>query len=239
MCNGAEGEPGTFKDRAILRANPYQVVEGLTIAAFAVEAREVFIALKASFERERERLLRAVTEMGQACLRGELSVAIVAGPKEYLFGEEKALPEVIEGNEPLPRWLPPYMHGLLATAPQLGWSAHEPEAGHAGRHESNPTLVNNVETLANVTHVLAAASSGSARWEPRHRQEQWSARWWATSHDPASLRSNSGCHYARCSAPAARRGQDIASKQCFRELRMRCSPRTSSIAPVATRTSLA
>jgi NADH-quinone oxidoreductase subunit F len=44
---------------------------------------------------------------------------------------------------------------LFATAPQLGWSAHEPEAGHSGGHESNPTLVNNVETLANVTHVLA------------------------------------------------------------------------------------
>ena len=155
VCNGAEGEPGTFKDREILRRNPYQVVEGLAIAAFAIEAREVFIALKASYEREHELVLRAVTEMEQAGLLGELSVAIVAGPEEYLFGEEKALLEVIEGNEPLPRWLPPYMHGLFATTPQLGWSAHEPESGHAGRHESNPTLVNNVETLANVTHVLA------------------------------------------------------------------------------------
>jgi NADH-quinone oxidoreductase subunit F len=155
VCNGAEGEPGTFKDRAILRANPYQVVEGLAIAAFVIEAREVFVALKATFERERERVLRAVTEMEQAGMLGELSVALVAGPEEYLFGEEKALLEVIEGNEPLPRWLPPYMHGLFATAPQLGWSAHEPEAGHVGGHESNPTLVNNVETLANVTHVLA------------------------------------------------------------------------------------
>jgi NADH-quinone oxidoreductase subunit F len=155
VCNGAEGEPGTFKDRAILRANPYQVVEGLAIAAFVIGAREVFVALKASFERERERVLRAVTEMEQAGMLGDLSVALVAGPEEYLFGEEKAMLEVIEGNEPLPRWLPPYMHGLFATAPQLGWSAHEPEAGHAGRHESNPTLVNNVETLANVTQVLA------------------------------------------------------------------------------------
>ena len=52
--NGAEGEPGTFKDRAIMRANPYQVVEGLAVAALAIEAAEVFIALKASFERERD-----------------------------------------------------------------------------------------------------------------------------------------------------------------------------------------
>jgi NADH:ubiquinone oxidoreductase subunit F (NADH-binding) len=155
VCNGAEGEPGTFKDRAILRANPYQVVEGLAIAALVVGASEVFIALKASFTRERERVLRAVTEMEQAGLLGELSVALVAGPEEYLFGEEKALLEVIEGNDPLPRWLPPYIHGLFATAPQLGWSSHAPEVGHSGGHESNPTLVNNVETLANVTFVLA------------------------------------------------------------------------------------
>ncbi|HEY5014075.1 MAG TPA: hypothetical protein VIK61_15430, partial [Acidimicrobiia bacterium] len=155
VCNGAEGEPGTFKDRAILRANPYQVVEGLAIAALVLEAREVFIALKASFEPERERVLTAVTEMEQAGLVGDLSIVVVAGPEEYLFGEEKALLEVIEGNDPLPRWLPPFVHGLFATAPQLGWQAHEPEAGHSGGHESNPTSVNNVETLATVAHVLA------------------------------------------------------------------------------------
>jgi len=158
VANGAEGEPGTFKDRSILRADPYQVVEGLAIAACAVEAREVFIALKASFTVEYERVLTAITEMEAAGLLGSLSVAIVAGPEEYLFGEEKAMLEVIEGNEPLPRWLPPYVHGLFATAPQLGWAGHEPEAGHSGMHESNPTLVNNVETLANVTHVLARGS---------------------------------------------------------------------------------
>jgi NADH-quinone oxidoreductase subunit F len=155
VANGAEGEPGTFKDRAILRANPYQVVEGLAIAAHAVESSEVFIALKASFERERERVLDAVTAMEQAGLLGDLSVGIVAGPEEYLYGEEKALLEVIEGNDPLPRWLPPYLHGLFATAPQLGWTPHEPETGHRGAHESNPTAVNNVETLANVAHILA------------------------------------------------------------------------------------
>ena len=155
VCNGAEGEPGTFKDRAILRANPYQVVEGLAIAALTFDASEVFIALKASFTSERERVTAAVTEMERAGMLGELAVGIVGGPEEYLFGEEKALLEVIEGNEPLPRWLPPYVHGLFATAPQLGWQAHEPEPGHTSGHESNPTAVNNVETLANVTHVVA------------------------------------------------------------------------------------
>jgi NADH:ubiquinone oxidoreductase subunit F (NADH-binding) len=155
VANGAEGEPGTFKDRAILRADPYQVVEGLAIAAHAVGASEVFIALKASFERERAGVLDAVTAMEQAGLLGDLSVGIVAGPEEYLYGEEKALLEVIEGNDPLPRWLPPYLHGLFATAPQLGWTPHEPESGHRGAHESNPTAVNNVETLANVPHIIA------------------------------------------------------------------------------------
>src|SRR5262249_52785858 len=158
VANGAEGEPGTFKDRSILRADPYQVVEGLAIAACAVEAREVFIALKASFTVEYQRVLTAITELEAAGLLGSLSVAIGAGPGGSLLGEEKAVLEVIEGNEPLPRWLPPYVHGLFATAPQLGWAGHEPEAGHSGTHESNPTLVNNVETLANVTHVLARGS---------------------------------------------------------------------------------
>jgi NADH:ubiquinone oxidoreductase subunit F (NADH-binding) len=155
VCNAAEGEPGTFKDRALLRANPYQVLEGLAIAAFAVDAHEVFVALKASFAPEVECVTRAVTEIEQAGLLGDLTVSIVTGPEEYLFGEEKALLEVIEGHDPLPRWLPPYMHGLFVTAPQLGWESQEPEAGRRDAHESNPTVVNNLETLANVPHILA------------------------------------------------------------------------------------
>src|SRR5207237_8192231 len=80
---------------------------------------------------------------------------MLSWPDEYLFGEDKAMLEVIEGNPPLPRLFPPYEHGLLATAPQAGWQATENEPGHVGRHESNPTLVNNVETLSNVPHILA------------------------------------------------------------------------------------
>jgi NADH:ubiquinone oxidoreductase subunit F (NADH-binding) len=159
VCNGAEGEPGTFKDRALLRANPYQLVEGVAIAAFAIGATEAFICLKASFRREIELVTRAVQEFQAAELCGDCKVTIVAGPDEYLFGEEKAMLEVIEGNEPLPRWLPPYLHGLFATAPQLGWQSHDvgsgPPSAGAG---SNPTLVNNVETLSNVPHILARGS---------------------------------------------------------------------------------
>jgi NADH-quinone oxidoreductase subunit F len=155
VCNGAEGEPGTFKDRALLRANPYQLVEGVTIAAFAIGAAEAFICLKASFRREIDAVTRAVQEFQAAGLCGDCKVTIVAGPDEYLFGEEKAMLEVIEGNEPLPRWLPPYLHGLFATAPQLGWQSHDDETGSTHSDAgSNPTLVNNVETLSNIAHIL-------------------------------------------------------------------------------------
>ena len=155
VCNAAEGEPATFKDRTLMRANPYQGVEGLVIAAFAVGAREAYIATKASFTAEQARLVQAVAEMDAAGMLDGLAVTIVAGPEEYLFGEEKALLEVIEGNEPLPRVLPPFQHGLFATGPQLGWQSH-PGASPAGAPpEPNPTLVNNFETLSNVPHILA------------------------------------------------------------------------------------
>jgi NADH:ubiquinone oxidoreductase subunit F (NADH-binding) len=155
VCNGAEGEPGTFKDRALLRANPYQLVEGVAIAAFAIGATESFICLKASFRREIDAVTRAVQEFQTAGICGDCRITIVAGPDEYLFGEEKAMLEVIEGNEPLPRWLPPYLHGLFATAPQLGWQSTDNETGSApGGTGSNPTLVNNVETLSNIPHIL-------------------------------------------------------------------------------------
>ncbi|MEZ5238992.1 MAG: NADH-ubiquinone oxidoreductase-F iron-sulfur binding region domain-containing protein [Microthrixaceae bacterium] len=164
VCNAAEGEPGTFKDRALIRSNPYQLVEGITIAALAVGADEVYICLKASFETEIERITGAVGEFQEAGIAPRCAVSIVAGPDEYLFGEEKAMLEVIEGNDPLPRWLPPHLHGLFSSAPQLGWSATrtdltgiDPTEEGAGDRDSgsNPTLVNNAETLSNVPHILA------------------------------------------------------------------------------------
>ncbi|HWC11926.1 MAG TPA: hypothetical protein VG455_11955, partial [Acidimicrobiales bacterium] len=114
VCNAAEGEPATFKDRALLRANPYQLVEGLAVAAFAVGAREAYIGVKERFEVEVEALTRAVAEMQARGLAGDIPVTIVPGPDEYLFGEEKALLEVIEGHAPLPRLFPPFEHGLFA-----------------------------------------------------------------------------------------------------------------------------
>jgi NADH-quinone oxidoreductase subunit F len=155
VVNGAEGEPGTFKDRPLLRANPYQVIEGLSVAATVVRAREAFITVKSSFTPEIDALQRALREMAEANLLCDAPVTLVGGPEEYLFGEEKALLEVIEGNDPMPRWLPPYLHGLFATTPQEGWSGGVSGAAADATVGSNPTLVNNTETLANVPLVLA------------------------------------------------------------------------------------
>jgi len=120
VCNAAEGEPGTFKDRALLRHNTYPVLEGLAIAARTIGAHAAFVATKASYAREADRVQRAIEEMRDDGGFGAVSVTLVQGPDEYLFGEEKALLEVIEGREPLPRVLPPYQHGLFATDVQTG-----------------------------------------------------------------------------------------------------------------------
>ena len=151
VCNAAEGEPGTFKDRVLLRHDPYQVLEGLAVGVMAVGAEGAYVATKAAYEREAERLRVAIAETTAAGWFGDVPVTLVLGPDEYLFGEEKGLLEVIEGRDPLPRLLPPFQHGLFATAITTGWEAPDP-AGAPGL--ANPTLVNNVETLANVPHVL-------------------------------------------------------------------------------------
>ena len=155
VANGAEGEPATFKDRTLMRADPYRVIEGLAIAAFCVDAPAAYLGVKRSFAVEAANLRRAAVELGDAGLLGELTISIVEGPDEYLFGEEKALLEVIEGRDPLPRLLPPWQHGLFATV-TMGW-----EAGTSARagQASNPTLVNNVETLAAAAHILARGAT--------------------------------------------------------------------------------
>jgi NADH-quinone oxidoreductase subunit F len=155
VVNGAEGEPGTFKDRPLMRSNPYQVIEGLSVAATVVSARDAFVAVKASFTREIDALERALREMAEADLLCDAPITLIAGPEEYLFGEEKALLEVIEGNDPLPRWLPPYLHGLFASTPQEGWGTGNEPTQDPNLVGANPTLVSNAETLANVPLILA------------------------------------------------------------------------------------
>ena len=172
VCNAAEGEPGTFKDRTLMRTNPYQIIEGLAVAAATIGAAEAFFCLKAKFEREAQRVTNAVAEMEEAGLTGDLVITVVRGPDEYLYGEEKAMLEVIEGKAPLPRLFQPYELGLFATSPQMGWESAppDPEAQLAGidpeqaaRAEANPTLVNNAETLANIPQILARG----AEWHRR------------------------------------------------------------------------
>lgn len=140
VCNGAEGEPGTFKDRYLLRKNPYQLLEGLAIAAHAIGAQRAFVCLKKSFAPEIAAVRRALAEMTAANFLGPVTVDVVLGPENYLFGEEKAMLEVIEGGEAMPREAdrPPYVRGLFVT----------------GLDRPNPTVINNVETLSNVPHIL-------------------------------------------------------------------------------------
>jgi len=138
-----------------MRLDPYRVIEGLALAAFCVDASAAYIGVKRSFAVEVANLRRAAVELGELGILGDLVITIVEGPDEYLFGEEKALLEVIEGRDPLPRSLPPYQHGLFATV-SMGWEAGA-SGGAAGA--SNPTLVNNVETLAAATHILARGAS--------------------------------------------------------------------------------
>ncbi|HLM16740.1 MAG TPA: NADH-ubiquinone oxidoreductase-F iron-sulfur binding region domain-containing protein, partial [Acidimicrobiia bacterium] len=154
VCNAAEGEPATFKDRALMRANPYQLLEGILIAAFALGAESVYIGLKARFDTELDRVTRAAAEMQDAGICRDCEINVVAGPPDYLYGEETALLEVIEGRDALPRLFPPYQHGLFATDIVTGWQGSPTPAAGSGR-AAHPTLVNNVETLSNVPHILA------------------------------------------------------------------------------------
>ena len=153
VVNAAEGEPATFKDRMLIRRDPYRVIEGAAIAAFAVGAGTVYVATKRSYQREVERLRDAAVEFTASGLLQELSVNIVEGPDDYLYGEEKALLEVIEGREALPRLLPPYELGLFASDSPVGWEAGSRPV--AARSESNPTVVNNAETFACAAHIMA------------------------------------------------------------------------------------
>ena len=153
VVNAAEGEPGTFKDRAIIRRNPYRVLEGALIAARAVGAPEVVVAIKASFRPEIRRLLAAIAEFEAEGLL-DIEMRIVEGPSDYLFGEESALLEVVEGRYPFPRVTPPYRRGLDDPNASSGnSSAWVDLAGEGGTREA-PALIDNVETMANIAGIV-------------------------------------------------------------------------------------
>ncbi len=141
-CNADESEPGTFKDRELMTVDPHQMVEGIVIASYAIGAHVAYIYLRGEFAKEAAIVERAVQEayaagyLGRNILgRGfDLELYVHRGAGAYICGEETALLESIEGKRGLPRSKPPFpaTHGLY------------------GR----PTVINNVETLANLPHIL-------------------------------------------------------------------------------------
>ena len=133
--NGDEGEPGTFKDRQYLETNPHQFLEGMLIAAWAVEAAEVFIYLRDEYPAAREILLAEIEKVKAAGLAANTKVTLRRGAGAYICGEESAMIESIEGKRGLPRHRPPYVA-------QVGVF-------------NRPTLVNNIETLYWVPQILA------------------------------------------------------------------------------------
>jgi NADH-quinone oxidoreductase subunit F len=131
VANGAEGEPGSIKDRFVMLTRPADVVAGLALAARAVGAREAVLFLKGSFHAPAAALASALREAPP----DGLSVSIRRGDDSYVAGEETAILEVLEGRRPWPRPKPPFPAAV----------------GFCGR----PTLVQNVETLARVPDAVA------------------------------------------------------------------------------------
>ncbi len=140
IVNAAEGEPGTFKDRTILRRNPYLVLEGALIAARAVGADYIIFAMKRVFVGEIDRMRAAIEEAEDAGWSEGITMVVFEGPDEYLYGEESALLETIDGRWPFPRVVPTFRRGLRG-------------ADRIDSADEAPALVNNTETLANVARI--------------------------------------------------------------------------------------
>ncbi|MDE0253426.1 MAG: NAD(P)H-dependent oxidoreductase subunit E [Rhodospirillaceae bacterium] len=125
--NADEGEPGTFKDRYYLDTEPHRVLEGMLVAAWAVEAEAVYFYLRDEYPQNREILLAEIAALEAGGLAPHTEIHLRRGAGAYICGEESAMIESIEGKRGLPRHRPPYVS----------------QNGIFGR----PTLVNNVETL--------------------------------------------------------------------------------------------
>jgi NADH-quinone oxidoreductase subunit F len=141
LVNADESEPGTCKDRDILRHDPHHLVEGCLLAARAMDAHLAFIYVRGEFIRERQRLEAAVEQAYEARLIGkdnihgwDLDIIVHHGAGAYICGEETALMESLEGKKGQPRLKPPFPAGM----------------GVYG----NPTTVNNVESIAVVPEIL-------------------------------------------------------------------------------------
>ncbi len=166
VVNAAEGEPGTFKDRSIMLANPYAVLEGALIAARVVGGRSITIATKKKFVDQIARMQAAIAEVTAAGWAEDVEFTISHGPSEYLLGEETALLESLDGRPPFPRLAPPWRRGVVEVVRSdadvtsgSGLSADVRLASQDGESEAPPVLVNNVETMANIPAIIAKGAA--------------------------------------------------------------------------------
>jgi formate dehydrogenase len=132
--NADEGEPGTFKDRYFLETDPHRVLEGMLLAAWAVEAADVYFYLRDEYPQIRILLERELAALAAAGIAPNIRIHLRRGAGAYICGEESAMLESIEGKRGLPRHKPPY----------------PAQVGLFGR----PTLINNVETLFWVRDIV-------------------------------------------------------------------------------------
>ena len=145
-CNADESEPGAFKDRELIQKNPHQLIEGLIIAARAAGANRCFIYIRGEYDLQGDILDKAVEEAYEAGFLGEdvlgtgaqVELVVHRGAGAYICGEETALLDSLEGKRGNPRLKPPFpaVQGLY----------------------DGPTLINNVETLSNVPHIVGSGA---------------------------------------------------------------------------------
>jgi NADH-quinone oxidoreductase subunit F len=143
VVNGDESEPGTYKDRLLMERDPHQLIEGVLIAAYAVGCAQAFLYVRGEMAHAQERIAQALNEayaenlVGRNILGTDFSCDVVLhwGAGAYIVGEETALIESLEGNRGMPRLKPPYFPAAKGLYMQ-------------------PTIVNNVETLANLPWII-------------------------------------------------------------------------------------
>jgi NADH-quinone oxidoreductase subunit F len=143
ICNADESEPGTFKDRYIMHQDPHQLVEGMIISCFAVKAQLAYIYIREEFPEAAIILEKALAEARSKGFLGkniggtayDLEIYVHRGAGAYICGEETGLIESLEGKRPYPRIKPPYFPAALGLY-------------------MSPTIVNNVESLCHVKHIL-------------------------------------------------------------------------------------
>jgi NADH-quinone oxidoreductase subunit F len=152
ICNADESEPGTFKDRYIMHQDPHQLIEGMVISCFAVKAQLAYIYIREEFPEAAKILEKALAEARAAGFLGknicgtgyDLEIYVHRGAGAYICGEETGLIESLEGKRPYPRIKPPYFPAALGLY-------------------MCPTIVNNVESLCHVKHIMEIGSEAYAK----------------------------------------------------------------------------